>query len=148
MADYLLDSNILLRIDDALADHSPVARGAFRSLIAEGQNCLITPQVIGEYFSVATWSVSSNGLGWEFKKGQVERDQWLSRCALIPETNEIFPIWLRLIDEYRVTGRKIFDYRLIAVMLTFQVTHLLTFNTKDFPSIPGIVIVHPGELAS
>ena len=43
MADYLLDSNILLRIDDALADHSPVARGAFRSLIAEGQNCLYYP---------------------------------------------------------------------------------------------------------
>ena len=40
-------------------------------------------------------------------------------------------------------GQKGHDARLIAVMLARGITHLLTFNTKDFPSTAGIVIVHP-----
>ncbi|MEH2385981.1 MAG: hypothetical protein V7K14_09430 [Nostoc sp.] len=33
--------------------------------------------------------------------------------------------------------------RLIGVMLTHGVTHLLTFNIDDFTNTAGIVVVHP-----
>lgn len=38
------------------------------------------------------------------------------------------------------------DARLVAVMLSHGVTHLLTFNTGDFASFTNISLVHPSDL--
>jgi hypothetical protein len=38
--------------------------------------------------------------------------------------------------------------RIVAVMLAYQVTHILTFNPSDFVLTTSIVIVRPQELLS
>jgi predicted nucleic acid-binding protein len=148
MARYLLDTNILLRVDDAISEQSHLARLAFETLIFQDHACFVTSQVIGEYYSVATRPISSNGFGWGAKKGQRERDLWLSKCTLLEEIAEIFPLWMRLIDRYKVTGRRIFDLRLLAVMRAHQITHLLTFDVEDFPAVSGLTIVHPNQVVT
>lgn len=148
MARYLLDTNILLRVDDAISEQSRLARQAFETLISQDHACFITSQVIGEYYSVATRPISSNGFGWGSEKGQRERDLWLSKCTLLEEIAEIFPLWMRLIDRYKVTGRRIFDLRLLAVMRAHQITHLLTFDVEDFPTVSGLTIVHPNQIVA
>ena len=48
-------------------------------------------------------------------------------------------------------GKQVHDTRIVAVMLTYNVTHLLTFNVPDFlrfQALPpglgiGITVVHP-----
>ncbi|MBW4539356.1 MAG: hypothetical protein KME43_09430 [Myxacorys chilensis ATA2-1-KO14] len=49
---------------------------------------------------------------------------------------------------YRVMGKRTHDLRLIAVMLTHQITYLLTLNPRDFPSDSGITIVQPQNLSN
>ncbi|MEZ4703439.1 MAG: type II toxin-antitoxin system VapC family toxin [Rhodothermales bacterium] len=146
MATYLLDTNILLRVDDALAEQSTQARLAIETLITQDHVCCITPQVIGEYYSVATRPVASNGFGWSAEKGRRERDNWLSRYPLLNENAEIFPLWMQLIDQHGRTGRRIFDLRLLAVMRAHHIMRLLTFDVEDFPLVAGCTIVHPKEV--
>ncbi|WP_334692591.1 hypothetical protein [Nostoc sp.] len=50
---------------------------------------------------------------------------------------------MNYVTTYKVMGKRVHDARLIAVMLTHGVTHLLTFNIDDFTSTAGIIVVHP-----
>jgi hypothetical protein len=45
-------------------------------------------------------------------------------------------------------GKRTHDVRIVAVMLAYQVTHILTFNPSDFVLTTSIVIVRPQELLS
>ena len=38
------------------------------------------------------------------------------------------------------------ELRLLAVMKSHNITHLLTFNPRDFIKVPNITIVHPQDL--
>jgi hypothetical protein len=42
-----------------------------------------------------------------------------------------------------VRGKRAHDARLAAVMLSQEVTHILTLNTADFDDLPGITAIHP-----
>jgi len=46
-----------------------------------------------------------------------------------------------------VTGRRVFDARLVAVMLAHGVGRVLTFNGADFAGL-GVVVLEPGAVAS
>ena len=45
-----------------------------------------------------------------------------------------------------MTGKRTHDIRLVGVMLANNITHLLTFNPKDFNRITDVTIVQPQEL--
>ncbi len=143
---YLLDTNILLRLSD---ENSPVhllVTRAIANLLRQGHQVCITSQIIIEFWAVATRPVNVNGLGWSHEKTRTEVEQLLNQFPLLDETPQIFPHWLSYVTTNRVMGKRVHDARLIAVMLAHGVTHLLTFNTDDFTSAEGIVIVHPQAL--
>ena len=148
MAQFLLDTNILLRSSDAGSDKQVLARSSIESVIAQGHTCFLTSQIIGEYYSVVTRPISSNGFGWNSERGRFERDLWVSRFLFLEETSEVFLRWIDLIDRFEVTGRRIFDIRLLAVMQVYRISHLLTFDSDDFPELPEITITHPSQIIS
>ena len=148
MGTFLLDTNILLRASDAGSSDQALARTAFETLTAKGHSCVLTGQVVGEFFSVATRPLTANGFGWAVERGTSERLMWTERFGLLEETPEIYFYWMRLIETFKVSGRQIFDLRLLAIMQRHRTTHLLTFNTKDLPPLEGIHVVHPGRLAA
>jgi hypothetical protein len=55
-----------------------------------------------------------------------------------------------LVANYDVKGKQVHDARLVAGMLRHNVSHLLTFNAKDFSRYSEISVIEPhraGELA-
>ena len=54
----------------------------------------------------------------------------------------VYRHWKRLIVDQRVTGRRVFDARLVAVMLARGVGRVLTFNGADFAGL-GVVVLEP-----
>jgi predicted nucleic acid-binding protein len=62
------------------------------------------------------------------------------------ETFRIYLEWLRLVRAHNVMGVNVYDTRLVAVMLVYGLTHLLTFNTDGFRRFTEITVVHPSEL--
>lgn len=146
MPHYLLDTNILLRLSDSSASEHNLVLDAVDRLTLQGDQCVITSQVLVEFWVVATRPISVNGLGWTPERTRTSITELLSQFALLPETDEIFTTWLDLVTSYQILGKRTHDLRLIAVMLTHQITHLLTLNVRDFPNVAGITIVHPQNL--
>jgi predicted nucleic acid-binding protein len=146
MTRYLLDTNILLRASDRTSSSYPLAVNAVARLISQQHECVITAQVLIEFWVVATRPVEVNGLGWSVDRTRDEINQLLSEFSLIEETPQIFPYWLQLVTTYSVRGKRTHDTRLMAVMMAHQITHVLTFNPDDFLKIPALTIVHPSEI--
>jgi predicted nucleic acid-binding protein len=83
MMNYLLDTNILLRSADPNSESYFLVRNAVNSLIEEGGTCYITPQVLIEFWAVATRPLNVNGLGWTAQKTHQEINQILSQFSLL-----------------------------------------------------------------
>ncbi|MFM7409056.1 MAG: PIN domain nuclease, partial [Cuspidothrix sp.] len=64
----------------------------------------------------------------------------------LKDSEDIFPNWLNLVTINKVMGKRTHDVRIVAVMLAYQVTHILTFNPSDFLLTTSIVVVRPQEL--
>lgn len=67
---------------------------------------------------------------------------------LLEESQRVFSVWLNLVTTLGVLGKRTHDVRIAATMLVYSVTHLLTFNTKDFIQVPGINAVEPQAVVS
>lgn len=146
MARYLLDTNILLRASDKTSSSYSLAVNAVARLLSQGDECFITAQVLIEFWVVATRPIEVNGLGWSVQRTQAEINQLLSQFSLLEETPQILTNWLQLVTNHGVMGKRTHDVRLMAVMKTHGIIHLLTFNPKDFLKTADLTIIHPTEL--
>jgi predicted nucleic acid-binding protein len=117
-------------------------------IIGRGGECFVTPQVLIEFWVVATRPLEVNGLGWTTRKTREEIDRILHQFALLEETPAIFSLWLQLVAEYDIKGKRTHDIRLLAVMKAHNITHLLTFNPDDFIALADITIVNPRDTGS
>lgn len=45
-----------------------------------------------------------------------------------------------------VLGKRAHDARIVALMMSHGVSHILTLNDRDFAGMPGVVAVHPSAL--
>jgi predicted nucleic acid-binding protein len=125
-----------------------LAVSSVETLHRRGENVLITPQNLIEFWSVATRPVNVNGLGMSPEQADQDVQQLEQLFPLLPDTPDIFAEWRRLVVTVGVSGRQVHDARLVSVMLTHGVTHLLTFNPGDFTRYPGITVVHPQDIAA
>lgn len=143
---YLLDTNILVRLVDRASAQHVVAIAAVAGLLTQGHELYISAQNLIEFWSVATRPLSANGLGWDTNRTLTELNDIRSRFPFLDDTPDVFPNWLRLVSAEGVSGRQAHDARLVAVMESHSISHLLTFNTNDFRRYATITVVHPDEV--
>ncbi len=146
MIQYLLDTNILLRAADIDSPFHSLANNAITQIITTQNECVITSQILIEFWVVATRPLDVNGLGWDTPQTEDYINDLLDNFTLIPETSEIFTNWFQLVTTYNIKGKRTHDLRLLAVMKSHNITHLLTFNPRDFIKVPNLTIVHPQDL--
>ncbi|MBD1878468.1 type II toxin-antitoxin system VapC family toxin [Coleofasciculus sp. FACHB-T130] len=143
MTRYLLDTNVVLRLCSPTDVQHSLAIDAISCLLTQEDECFLTAQVLVEFWVVATRPIEVNGLGWAVEQTRNTVDQLLDRFPLLEEIPQIFPNWLDLVTINKVMGKRTHDVRIVAVMLAHGVTHLLTFNPRDFAGISGIKIMLP-----
>jgi predicted nucleic acid-binding protein len=146
MTRYLLDTNILVRASDDQAADYTVAIDAVAQLLSQGNDCVIAPQVLIEFWVVATRPIDVNGLGWSIDHCEQEVRQFLEQFSLLEDRPETFNIWLRLVHQYRIAGKRVHDARLAATMVAHNIQHVLTFNVDDFVRITEVMAVHPSTI--
>jgi predicted nucleic acid-binding protein len=146
MTRYLHDTNVVMRFCNSSDVQFPIAVNAISRLLAQEDECLLTAQVLVEFWVVATRPIEVNGLGWTIEHTRSTINQLLDRFPLLEETSQIFPNWLNPVTIGKVMGKRTHDARIIATMRAHEVTHLLTFNPSDFKITLGITIVHPTEI--
>ena len=143
MATYFLDTNIVLRFCNTLDDRHPLVTSAVARLLREGHDCVFTAQILAEFWVVSTRPLAANGLGFSTTQTREFINPLFSTFRLLEETSRTFQIWLELVTDQDIKGKRAHDARIAAAMLTHGVTHLLTFNTQDFIQVPDIRVIAP-----
>jgi predicted nucleic acid-binding protein len=143
---YLADTNILLRwVTPSDPQHS-LAVASVKELQRLGETVHITPQNLIEFWNVATRPSAVNGLGMSPAEAERQVESLELLFPLVPDTPDIYREWRKLVSVAGVSGVKVHDARLAAVMVANGLTHVLTFNADDFKRYPGITAVRPQDV--
>lgn len=142
----LLDTNVLLRLAHTSSrDHATVEAAVLALAEADVELCLV-PQVLYEFWVVATRPLEVNGLGMDVAGVERSLQMLLSNFSLRRDERGIFSRWQTLVTTHTVQGKLAHDARLVAAMQRHGVTDLLTFNTADFHRFTGIRVYSPAEI--
>ena len=133
----LIDTNILIRIN-----HEVVVN-TLADLKNQQANFYILPQVLIEFWCVATRPKDKNGLGYSITETENEVQKAKKMFQLLPDKPGYFAEWQWLVKNYEVKGVNVHDARLVAAMRVHNLTHIITFNGKDFRRYQEITIIDP-----
>ena len=122
------------------------ALAAIDRLDANGHECVIVPQVLYEYWVVATRPVANNGLGMPVAHADAAVSQWIAVFRLLLDERGVFSYWRDLVATNDVKGKNAHDARLVAAMRRHGLTDLLTFNKPDFTRFMAINTLTPADV--
>lgn len=144
----LLDANLLVHLANPVDPQRQRSIDAISALAFNGHKTVLTPQVLYEFWVVATRPVDANGLGMTADEADADLTEFASRFEVLSEADGTFATWRELVTRYAVLGKKAHDARLVAAMLRHGVTHLLTFNEQDFARFAEITAISPEAAAT
>lgn len=142
---YLTDTNVLLGFTFSADPRHQVVRTTISELLASGHQLRTTSQNFAEFWNVSTRPVNRNGFG----RTPSETNPLLQRLErlfpLLSDLPSVYSEWRRLVVRYSVSGVQVHDARLVATMIVHNVTHILTFDTRDFTryASKGIIAIDP-----
>src|SRR5262249_21366576 len=142
----LLDTNVLLRsIEPGHRDHQ-TSVDAVDSLRQRGHELVIAPQVLYEFWSVATRPIANNGLGMSPSDAHAELSVVQGLFRLLRDERAIYQIWEQLVTTLGIRGKQAHDARLAAAMQRHGVAYLLTFNATDFVRYTFVTTLGPADV--
>ncbi|OQX97430.1 MAG: hypothetical protein B6I20_12635 [Bacteroidetes bacterium 4572_117] len=137
----LLDTNIILRSKQASSQHYKKVTEKLIELLSDGYELVICPQVIYEFYVVATRPTDKNGLGLTSDKAEKEIANIIKTYTLLDDNNEIFANWKKLVKNYKVSGKTAHDTRIVAFMQSHEIKNIYTLNKSDFKRFDNIITV-------
>jgi predicted nucleic acid-binding protein len=142
----LLDTNILLRL--AIVSHPTHADAvsAVHKIRQRGDQPAIVPQVLYEYWVVATRPTLQNGLGLTPANARLAIDEFLRSIVLLRDERGIFANWLADVTDLVISGKRAHDARLVAAMQRHGLQQIVTFNKSDFNGFPNVSVFLPQEV--
>jgi len=136
----LLDTSILVRERDTNDPKHLATIACVRRLWQTQWTLCLTTQSLIEYWSVATRPAEARGgLGLTPEEAEVDIRHFLTLHDLIEEPQGLFERWRALVNRYHVLGKQVWDARIVAVMQTTGIEHLLTFNKSDFKRYSSVI---------
>ena len=143
---WAVDTNVLLRMTDVGHDAQPTAERALK-LLGRSESLRIFPQTLIEFWAVATRSRADNGLALNISDAGSQLSRLKRMFVLLNNTPEVFSAWEGIVRRYQVAGKQAHDAHIVAAMSAHKVTHLLTFNDRDFKRFTEITVVNPQNIS-
>ena len=132
----VVDTNILLAATDRSRDTHQAAT-AF--LNTDERRLALTPQIVREYFAVATRPVQANGLGLPSENAVANIEQFLEDMELLDETLPTTSRLLDLLIQRPATGKQVHDANIVAVAVTHKASTIVTDNIAHFLRFAGLI---------
>jgi predicted nucleic acid-binding protein len=144
----LVDTNILLRISRQADPQHLLIGASLKALKKQGCEFYYALQNIAEFWNVCTRPTEKNGYGLSTAETS-ERVESIERTmTLLPDSGHVYSVWRRLVVDHNVRGVQVHDAHLVATMLAYDVSHILTLNQADFLRYPGVAALHPSDTGS
>jgi len=145
----LIDTSVLVRTLQQDSELGLAARHALRILAQRQTPLCISPQVLAEYWVVATRPASLNGLGFQPARALDLMNAFRARVRLVFEDENSHEIWARLVGPPDgVRGKRAHDARIAAVALAHGIDVVATFNLHDYERFEGIRALDPRDVVS
>jgi predicted nucleic acid-binding protein len=139
---FFVDANVLVYA--AMADD--VRNEASKRLLhgPDTGTLLISPQILAEFYSTVT-SPKRVSIPQTPQEAADFIDTLLSypHVKVLPVSREVSMRWLEAVRAAAVKGPYVFDFLILATMLTHGVSRLVTYNTKDFAQFSAIQVEEP-----
>lgn len=138
----MVDTNVLVYATIDEAPKCEEARQWMTRLQKEVVQLCTTPQIYREYLVVLT-------RGSLFERTLTTEEALAALEALRPAfrelspTSETFAELVSLIRRYEVRGKQVHDANIVAVMETYGIDALATYNRNDFQRFEGIRLLTP-----
>ncbi|MDX2305488.1 MAG: hypothetical protein NW226_21935 [Microscillaceae bacterium] len=109
------------------------------NLLEENHELIICPQTLYEFYVVITRPFGQNGFGLTVAQAFPEIDNLIHIFKMLPDNQNIYPIWRALIDKYEIKGKRSHSVRLTAFMQSHQINKIYTLNHADFKAFEDII---------
>lgn len=144
----LLDTSIIARFCQTGDPKYTLVTDAVGKLSEQGYDLCLVPQVVYEFWSVATRPLDVNGLGWSTDQAAHEIEKLEELFSVLKDERSVYGYWLKLVTSFKVGGRNSHDARLVAAMDRHAISSVLTLDAKDFNRFDHIVILRPAEVVA
>ncbi len=134
----LIDSNILIY---AINADSPKNRLAQKFLRENSGNLFVAHQNVFETIRVLTHQRFSKPMKLNIALRAILAI--LQSCRIISPDQSTYHLTLKFIEDYKLTGNRIFDAYLAATALSNNVASIATDNIKDFQRYVGLKTINP-----
>lgn len=139
-----IDTNILVYASDANSPWYRKANQALKNAISGGVPLFISPQVLREYLSVATRSVThEKTIPWD--KINKNHLRFQRTFKVLPEDTATAQKLGELVQKYHVSGKQVHDANIVATMLMHGIQSILTHNVDDFKRYNSLIKIVPLE---
>ena len=142
---YFGDTNVVFRWATPSDPLHSLCLNAVRKIYEMGEEIVISPQVLMEFWALATRPIEVNGLGITPDETALLIGLLAKQFTVLPDVADIYPRWLTLVVNSKIIGRQAYDARLVAVMQTYGISHILTLNSAHFKRFEGIVVLDPSS---
>ena len=142
----LIDTSVLLRSMQPSHPMHVSAVRALEALIRRQESLVIALQNVAEFWNVATPPVANNGLGFTIEEARDELAKIEGFFQVLCENPASYQTWKALLIANRVMGVQVHDTRLVAVMKTYGIVQIVTFNVADFARFSEIEAIHPEKI--
>jgi len=143
---YLPDSNIVLRFVQPSDPFYQTISQAIDELQRNGENIVLVPQILVEFWVVATRPINVNGLGITTDEAEKQLENLQKLFTVLPENERIFDEWKVLVTKHKVSGKPAHDARIVAAMTVHKIENILTLNPNDFKRYPEITAIKPQDV--
>jgi predicted nucleic acid-binding protein len=143
---YLIDTNILVRLARVVDPQHQLVQTAIDNLNLQGVELCFSLQNIAEFWNVCTRPSERNGYGLTVAETNRRVNSIERAMTFLPDNEEVYSIWRRLVMANNVRGVQVHDARLAAIMQAYGLTRILTLNQPDFLRYENVQAIHPSQV--
>lgn len=85
-------------------------------------------------------------MGYSVDKTNEVLNRLLDSFTILDDPPEARTLWRKLVVTHEVKGVQVHDARLVAAMNARGLTHILTYNGRDFKRYPALTILTPADV--
>jgi len=137
----LLDANILIHSNQPASPHYPAITERLTAFAENNEELAVCPQVLYEYYVVATRPLAQNGYGISADDAIEQINIFKSGYTFIDDPENLISEWQAIINKYKTIGKTAHDARLVALMQAQAIEQIYTMNPADFNRYADIITV-------
>jgi predicted nucleic acid-binding protein len=135
----MVDTNVLIYSTVISSPWHQDAKLKLVGLFNKGIELCITPQIVREYLVILTRG-NIFEQNFTLEESLNELGVILSGLTILSENETTVSYLQNLIQRYHIKGKVIHDANIVAVMLTYKINRLITYNIVDFRRFNEIVL--------